>query len=480
MLFNSISFFIFLPIVFVIYWFLLKNKIKEQNIFIILASYFFYGWWDWRFLILIFISSLSDYLISIKIEESSIEKRRRRLLHLSIIINLTTLFFFKYYNFFIDNLEIVMEGMGIQANNYSLNIILPVGISFYTFQSMSYTLDVYYKDIKASKEPAVFFAYISFFPQLVAGPIERASQLIPQFQKKRVFNYSLAVDGLRQMLWGFLKKVVIADNCATYVGPIFENYSDYSASTLLLGMVLFAFQIYGDFSGYSDIAIGTAKLFGFNLMENFKYPFFAANVTDFWRRWHISLSTWLRDYLYTPMAIRTRNWGMNGILFSTLLTFTLVGFWHGANWTFIVFGIMYGIAINIELLTRKKRKKISKKMNSLLFYWIGVFFTFTFFCVTLVLFRSDSITNAFGFYSNLLNKSLFSVPEILTPKFRFIYLLILIIVFILVEWFRKNKRHVLDLENVSLYYRWGIYVLTTIVIIFFARFSQNSFIYFQF
>jgi len=481
MLFNSLAFFIFLPIVFFTYWIVLKKSVTNQNIFLIISSYFFYGYWDWRFLILIIFSSLSDYIISQKIEDSGKEKQQQLLLYLSISINLITLFFFKYFNFFIENLVEVFLTFGVQPNLSTLNIILPVGISFYTFQSMSYTIDVYHKDIKAVRNPIVFLAYISFFPQLVAGPIERASQLIPQFVKKeRVFSYSQSVDGLRQIAWGFVKKVVIADNCATFVAPIFDNYTDYNGSTLFLGIFLFAFQVYGDFSGYSDIAIGTARLFGFELMENFRFPFFASSITDFWRRWHISLSTWLRDYLYTPMAIRLRSYGMNGVIFATLISFTLIGTWHGARWTYVLFGVLYGVIISIELLTRKIRKLIKKRINNKLFYWIGVLLTFSFFLLSLVLFRSDTLADALGYFSGLFNSSLFSIPTIISPKYRFFYVFILIFIFIIIEWFRKERRHVLDIAEYKMTFRWLIYLAIVLLVIIFARFNQNDFIYFQF
>ncbi len=480
MLFNSFAFILFLPTVFILYWFVVNKSLKAQNLFLILSSYFFYGWWDWRFLILIFLSSLSDYILSIQIDRSASEKGRKQLLYLSIFINLATLFFFKYFNFFIDNFTSLINSAGFEMNTTTLNIILPVGISFYTFQSMSYTLDVYHKDIKPTKDISIFLAYISFFPQLVAGPIERASQLIPQFQKKRHFTYDQGVDGLRQILWGVFKKVVIADNCATYVNQIFENYSDYSGSTLALGMLLFAFQIYGDFSGYSDIAIGTARLFGFNLMENFRFPFFATNIADFWRRWHISLSSWLRDYLYTPLAIKTRNWGINGIYFSTMASFVIIGFWHGANWTFIMFGFLYGLGINIELLTKKRKKRLKKKINTKLYNTIGMISTFAFYAFTLVLFRSNSITDAFYYYKQMFSTSLFSMPTILSPKYRLIYVILIIIVFIIVEWKSKEKRHVLEINRLTSPKRWLIYSAIISSIIIFARFNQSDFIYFQF
>ena len=302
MLFNSIDFALFLPIVFIFYWFIVHKNITRQNAFLLIASYTFYGWWDWRFLSLIAFSSLVDYFIGIGLSKTNEKRRRKFLLLISILVNLGFLGFFKYFNFFAESFAEAFTFLGQPINPSRLNIILPVGISFYTFQTLSYTIDVYKRRFEHTKNIIAFFAFVSFFPQLVAGPIERATSLLPQFYKKRVFDYSKAVDGMRQILWGLFKKIVIADNCAYYVNDIFANYADYSGSTLLLGVIFFAFQIYCDFSGYSDIAIGTSRLFGFNLMRNFAFPYFSRDIAEFWRRWHISLSTWFRDYVYIPLG----------------------------------------------------------------------------------------------------------------------------------------------------------------------------------
>lgn len=307
MLFNSIDFAIFLPIVFLIYWFVTNKNLKLQNVFLVIASYFFYGWWDWRFLALIIFSTLLDYWVGRLMAQETKVLNRKILLWISILVNLGFLGFFKYYNFFLDNFIQAFSLFGMPISARSLSIILPVGISFYTFQTLSYSIDVYRKKLKPTTDVAAFTAFVSFFPQLVAGPIERATSLLPQFYKRRQFEYHKAIDGLRQILWGFFKKVVIADNCAHFVNIIFESPQDYSVSTLVLGAILFAFQIYGDFSGYSDIAIGTARLFGFNLTQNFAFPYFSRDIAEFWRRWHISLSTWFRDYLYIPLG---GSWGL--------------------------------------------------------------------------------------------------------------------------------------------------------------------------
>lgn len=333
MLFNSIDFAIFLPIVFLLYWFVVNKNLKHQNILILVASYVFYGWWDWRFLSLILFSTIVDYSIGISLSKQENQTKRKILLWTSILVNVGFLGFFKYYNFFLDNFVTAYSFFGHPMSASSLNIILPVGISFYTFQTLSYTIDVYNRKLEPTKDFVVFAAFVSFFPQLVAGPIERAKHLLPQFYVKRTFEYSKAIDGLRQILWGLFKKIVIADNCAKFVSLIFDNSTEYSGSTLVLGLVLFTFQVYCDFSGYSDIAIGTSRLFGFNLMQNFNFPYFSRDFAEFWRRWHISLSTWFRDYLYIPLGGSRGGVGMK--IRNTFVIFIVSGFWHGANWTFI-------------------------------------------------------------------------------------------------------------------------------------------------
>ncbi len=326
MLFNSIDFAIFLPIVFILYWFVTNKNLRLQNALIVVSSYVFYGWWDWRFLSLIFFSTIVDYTIGIQLKKEERQKRRKYLLWTSILINLGFLGFFKYYNFFLDNFISAFSFFGSEISASSLNIILPVGISFYTFQTLSYTIDVYRRKLEPTKDFIAFSAFVSFFPQLVAGPIERATHLLPQFYTKRTFDYTLAVNGMRQILWGLFKKIVIADNCAEYANMIFNNSADYSGSTLVLGALFFTFQIYCDFSGYSDIAIGTSRLFGFDLMRNFNFPYFSRDIAEFWRRWHISLSTWFRDYVYIPLG------GSRGGLWmkirNTFIIFIVSGFWH--------------------------------------------------------------------------------------------------------------------------------------------------------
>jgi D-alanyl-lipoteichoic acid acyltransferase DltB (MBOAT superfamily) len=338
MLFNSIDFAIFLPIVFFLYWFVTAKHLKTQNILIVLSSYVFYGWWDVRFLSLIVISTFIDFCVGIKLGKEENSKKRKQLLLLSVFVNLGFLGFFKYYNFFVENFVEAFSFLGYTFNVKTINIVLPVGISFYTFQTMSYSIDVYRGKLQPTKDFIAFAAYVSFFPQLVAGPIERATNLLPQFYYKRFFSYDKAIDGMRQILWGFFKKLVIADNCAEFVNYIFGNSDNMPGSALALGTIFFAFQIYGDFSGYSDIAIGLAKLFGFSLMQNFAFPYFSRDIAEFWRRWHISLSTWFRDYVYIPLG-GSKN-GTAKSIRNTLIIFLVSGFWHGANWTFLVWGFI--------------------------------------------------------------------------------------------------------------------------------------------
>ena len=349
MLFNSIDFAIFLPIVFLLYWFVAQKHLRLQNALVVLASYVFYGWWDYRFLSLICFSTVVDFAVGLYLKKTTQISKRKLALWLSIFVNIGLLGFFKYYNFFVDNFVTAFSFFGRSIPTGSLDIILPVGISFYTFQTLSYTIDVYRKKLDPTKDFIAFAAFVSFFPQLVAGPIERATNLLPQFYKKREFEYGKAVDGMRQILWGLFKKIVIADNCALYVNIIFDDHTQHSGSTLLLGAVLFAFQIYGDFSGYSDIAIGTSRLFGFNLKQNFAFPYFSRDIAEFWRRWHISLSTWFRDYVYIPLGGSRGSHG--NTIRNVFVIFLVSGFWHGANWTFIVWGLIKRIVLFTVVIT---------------------------------------------------------------------------------------------------------------------------------
>ncbi|WP_417371360.1 MBOAT family O-acyltransferase [Gelidibacter japonicus] len=478
MLFNSIDFAIFLPIVFLLYWVIGRKNIRAQNILIVAASYVFYGWWDWRFLFLILLSTVVDYTIGLALEKQNKNQHRKILLWTSLLVNLGLLGFFKYFNFFIDNFTSAFSFFGHSIGGYSLNIILPVGISFYTFQTLSYTIDVYNKKLKPTSDFISFSAFVSFFPQLVAGPIERATNLLPQFFKERNFNYEMAKDGLRQILWGLFKKIVIADNCAKYVNIIFENHEAYSGSTLVLGAVFFAFQIYCDFSGYSDIAIGTARLFGFNLMQNFAFPYFSRDMAEFWRRWHISLSTWFRDYVYIPLG--GSKVSKLKVIRNVFIIFLVSGFWHGANWTFIFWGGLNALYFLPLLLLGRNRKNIKIADNDSYLpsfrtiFQIGITFSLTVFAW--IFFRAENIGHAFSYIKRMLSMSLLSFPNI-KPS----YLLILLFAFILIEWVGRKQQYALEnlWRDKPIYLRWGFYYLL-IVCMYVYGIKEQEFIYFQF
>lgn len=473
MLFNSLDFLIFLPIVFTIYWSLTKN-LKLQNFLVLLSSYIFYGWWDYRFLLLIFISTIIDYSVGLKLPTTS-GTRKKIFLGLSIICNLGILGFFKYYNFFIDSWVDLLNGFGYATENlWTLNIILPVGISFYTFQTMSYTIDIYRNNLKPTKDFISFAAFVSFFPQLVAGPIERATHFLPQILKKRKFCKEQMIQGLKLILWGLFKKVVIADSLAPEVDLIFSNYQDHSGGTLWLGAIYFAFQIYCDFSGYSDIAIGTAKLFGIELISNFKFPYFARNIGEFWRRWHISLSTWFRDYLYIPLGgSRTNIWKSISNIF---IVFIVSGFWHGANWTFISWGAFHAFLFLPSFANKSNRNYLGEISPNKYFPSLKTFLLIskTFILVTLgwVFFRSENLYNAFEYLSKMWNPFEFSI-------FPNVKLLVFIFLLILLEWhMRMDERDPLNIRFKPL--RIIIYMLIITLLI--LNFEQNpqQFIYFDF
>lgn len=480
MIFNSIDFAIFLPIVFCVYW-LFKTNIKAQNVVILVSSYIFYGWWDYRFLGLIFFSSLIDYVISLQIPRRREKINKKLLLGLSIFVNLGLLIFFKYSNFFLDTFYTSFKFFGYSITSRGLDIVLPVGISFYTFQTLSYTIDVYKKEMKPTNDFIGFSAYVSFFPQLVAGPIERARNLLPQFYIKRTFNYGLAVVGLRQILWGLFKKIVIADNCAQFANEIFDNSEVYSGSTLALGAFFFAFQIYGDFSGYSDIAIGTSRLFGFKLSKNFNFPYFSRDVAEFWRRWHISLSTWFRDYLYIPLGgSKTTPWKKIRNIF---LIFIVSGFWHGPKWTFIIWGSLNAFLFLPLLLLNLNRKNIDnlrvKKSLPSVQDLIKIIVTFSFICFTWVFFRAEDLEHALSIIKTIFSKSVISMPafEGLGTAFKFLPLLVF---FIFLEWIGKEGEFAI--EKLTLKYtslRHLFYYFLVFLIVFYGAKSQE-FIYFQF
>jgi D-alanyl-lipoteichoic acid acyltransferase DltB (MBOAT superfamily) len=446
----------------------------------------FYGWWDWRFLILIaFTTVISWYsgLIINKFHPDSSNNKTKQWSKIvsitNIVINLSILGVFKYYNFFAESFKIAFESIGIILDARTLDVILPVGISFYTFQALSYSIDVYRRKINTTSDIVSYFAYVSFFPQLVAGPIERATNLLPQFQKQRIFEYNMAVDGMRQILWGLFKKIVVADNCAIYVNQVFENGDTYSGSTLLLAAVLFAFQIYGDFSGYSDIAIGTARLFGINLMRNFAFPYFSRDIAEFWRRWHISLSTWFRDYVYIPLGGSRA--GKLISLRNTMIIFVVSGFWHGANWTFVAWGFFHALLFLPLLLINKNRMFTDIVADGKLLPTFREFFqilsTFVLVVVGWVFFRAESISESIDFLLRIPNALLFHPPVYIVGLSKTIFFIILLVA---IEWFQRHKQHGLDIRFIgNKYYRWAIYLIFIGIVAEFGAASQ-SFIYFQF
>ena len=466
MLFNSIEFAIFLPIVFALYW-LLKKHLKWQNLFVVVASYIFYGWWDWRFLVLIAFTSLCSWGSGLHIEKT---QKPKLWLTLNIVVNLLILGLFKYFNFFVGSF---CELFGI-TNLTTLKLILPVGISFYTFQALSYSIDVYRKRITPTRDIFAFFAYVSFFPQLVAGPIERATNLLPQFDRKRHFDYDDAVDGMRRILWGLFKKIVVADNCAVYVNLVWDNYTHENGSTLVLAAILFSFQIYGDFSGYSDIAIGVARLFGIRLKDNFITPYFSRNVAEFWKRWHISLNTWFVDYVYIPLGgSREGQWKT---IRNTFVIFLLSGLWHGANWTYVTWGVYHALLfIPLILMGRTKAYSGPATIHQLL----QIIFTFGLVTIGWVIFRAPSISDAWQFVCGIFDKSLFDIPLLINRDY-YIPTLASILFLIFTEWINRNKRHGLDLSSINFHVvKFAIY-LGLIFIMFWLGGKAETFIYFQF
>ena len=489
MLFNSIDFAIFLPIVFGLYWFVINRNLKHQNMLILVASLVFYGWWDWRFLSLLLLSSFVDFFVGLKVYKHNPVKKRRMILLISLIFNIGLLGFFKYYNFFVDSFVNAFTFFGHSIPKRNLNIILPVGISFYTFQTLSYSIDIYRRKLKPTKDLVAFLAFVSFFPQLVAGPIERASNLLPQFHKKRVFNYTAAADGLRQMLWGLFKKVVVADNLSKLVEPIFDNTSQFSSYTLLLGLAMFSVQIYADFSGYSDIAIGTGRLFGFNLKINFRYPLFARSIGERWRNWHISLSTWFRDYIYIPMGgSRGSKWNK---FKNVVILFTISGFWHGANWTFVFWGLANGLLFAPSMLLNKNRTHLEpiskKKLIPNLKEGFQMFTTFWLIAFTYMFFRADNLSHSRSYFNGIINNvNLPSLNSGIMNEYGLLITdiykaLIFVLMMLFVEWSNRDKEHGLYFSenNKQPLFRWGIYILITFIIFWWAG-DQETFIYFQF
>jgi alginate O-acetyltransferase complex protein AlgI len=478
MLFNSFPFLLFLPIVFTIYWWVNKRSLLLQNGLLLIASYFFYGCWDWRFLFLLLFSTALDYFTGIKMAEAKNQGTKKAWFWLSIIVNLGFLGIFKYYNFFADSFAEASSIIGIHSNFWTLKVILPVGISFYTFHGLSYVIDIYKGRIQPERNIVTYSLFVSFFPLLVAGPIERATHLLPQIKKRRFFDATLAIDGVHQIIWGLFKKVVIADNCALYANDIFNNYQSMNSLSLMLGTVYFSFQIYGDFSGYSDIAIGTSKLFGIDLLRNFNYPYFSRDIAEFWRRWHISLSSWFRDYLYIPLGgskgstwVKVRN---------TFIIFLVSGFWHGANWTFIVWGALHALYFLPLLINKKNRNNIDivAKGKSLPSFKEMASMTFTFGLTAFawIFFRAKTVSQALDYIKSMFRFNFQGKIQFLDFERYSIEFLLVLFFFIVLEWSSREREH-------PIVGRWaGLKALAmlTAILIWGVFSSPSDFIYFQF
>ncbi len=477
MFFNSLTFAVFLPFIFVLYWFVFHKTKSSQNLILIVASYYFYSCWDWRFLFLLVFSTFLDYYTGIQIENGATERKRKFWFWLSIGINLGFLGMFKYYNFFAASFSELLNGFGLKSSPFLLDVVLPVGISFYTFHGLSYVIDIYYKRIKAEYNFVDYSLFVSYFPLLVAGPIERATHLLPQVKVKRSFDFEKAKEGVYQMIWGLLKKVVIADTCATYANAIFDHYPSMNSLSLILGAVYFAFQIYGDFSGYSDMALGMSKLFGIDLLKNFNYPYFSRDIAEFWRRWHISLSSWFRDYLYIPLGGSKGSKAMQ--IRNVFIIFVVSGFWHGANWTYLAWGFLNAVYFLPLLLLKKNRKNMdevvlrfdleSLKTTGLILY------TFVLTTIAWVFFRAKTITDAVLYLKRILVNSVYESQYLTNERYNYEIILMLIL-FVLVEW---NKRT--QIEPISGKYSTYKLALCIMAIIAFGTYSDyKEFIYFQF
>jgi alginate O-acetyltransferase complex protein AlgI len=484
MLFNSIEYIIFFPVVYLLYWYLFSRDLKVQNLLLLFSGYVFYGWWSYKFLFILFASTLLDFLYGFGVSSSS-KGRSKFFLWLSILNNLGLLALFKYYDFFVSEIQTGLKIIGIETNPVLLNLVLPVGISFYTFHGMSYIFDIYRGVQKPINNFIEYAVFVCFFPLLVAGPIERANHLLPQIQNKRLFNYKQSVEGCRLILWGFFKKVVIADSLAGTANLIFENYNDYNDATLIIGILAFSFQIYGDFSGYTDIALGSAKLLGFELLSNFRFPYFSRNIAEFWRRWHISLSSWFRDYLYIPLG--GSRGGKQIAVINTFIIFIVSGFWHGASWNFIVWGLIHAIGFIPLLLLDDNRKYLNEvvaEKNNIpsIKELFEILCTFSFVSLAWVFFRSESVGKAVDYLLKLKNNifynydSFFSNPA---GKSSLIYICVLI----LFDWKIRRNERVLEIHK-NVYVRYMIYILLfTLVLVhanFFKKGSNIEFIYFQF
>ena len=482
MLFNSLPFVLFFVVVFFVYWIPLKHTTRGQNVFLLAASWFFYGYADWRMLLLLLTATAVFYFLGKGIGTARSEKQSYWLTFFGVALGVGTLLYFKYFNFFIESLSAMLEAFGLHSNLHTFNILIPLGISFFTFRLLSYVIDIYRGKSKPTDDFVAFATYISFFPCILSGPIDRP-QFIKQLQTTRTFNYDMAIDGCRQFLWGMFKKMVVADNCATYVDQVWESVGTQSGSTLALSAILYLFQIYADFSGYSDMAIGVGKLLGLRIADNFKYPLFSLNIADYWRRWHITLTQWLTDYVFMPLNVRFRDMGKAGMILSIVITFVLIGLWHGANWTFAVFGLYHGLLYVPLILTGAFFKKTKMKTNRLglpvMKDFGRIVLTMMLVVIGLIVFRAESIGQAWGYICGICNKSLFSVPWLIY-KIYYIPQLLFISIMIITEWVQRNEEFALDLKAVK--YKWLRYCIyaALLVMIIWVGGQAETYIYFQF
>lgn len=479
MLFNSLEFALFLPLIFILYWFCTQHSLRVQNLLLLSASYVFYGWWDYRFLLLIIISSAIDYYCGLAIHSHSEKAKRKIYLYLSLVVNLGLLGFFKYYNFFVDSFVMAFSNIGIALELDTLQILLPVGISFYTFQTLSYTIDIYRKEYVPTRDMVTFFAFVSFFPQLIAGPIERAKDLLPQLLRKRHFSYDQVTDGLRQVTWGLFQKVIIADKAARIIDRLFSNPNDFDGLSLILGAFLVLIQFYGDFAGYSNIAIGSAKLLGIKLSVNFRYPLFSRNIREFWSRWHITLMSWLRDYLYIPLG-GSRDGNLRKAL-NIVAVFGIAGLWHGASGNYMLWGILNGLLFVVSMAFVRKKKTSNAMTENSFLHGFQVFyqtlFTMTGIALLLIFFRSEDLNLAFKYFAGILDIHNYA-KFLLRPQD--IVILLLIVIFIVFEWFQRHNDHGFDVSNWNKWLRWLTYVIIYLFIFKYGDFSEKAFEYFMF
>lgn len=484
MVFNSTPFVLFFVVVFFVYWFPLKKNTKAQNVFLLVASYFFYGYADWKMLPLLMVSTVVFYFLGIGIGRSESDKKASWLRVLGVALGVGLLLYFKYLNFFIESFASLFESMGLHTNWHTFNIVMPLGVSFFTFRLISYVIDVYTGEVEPTRDVVEFATYIAFFPCILSGPIDKP-KFISQLHQKREFNYYQAVDGMRQILWGLFKKMLVADTCALYVDKVFSSYTDQTGSTLLFAIILYSFQLYADFSGYSDMAIGVGKLLGFRIAQNFNYPYFALNVADFWRRWHMSLTTWVTDYVFTPLNFQFRRWGKVGVIIAIIINMLVVGLWHGANWTYVLFGLYHGLLFVPLILSGAFMKKDKMRTNKIglpvLKDFGRILLTYCLVLIGWIIARSSSVGMALEYICGICNASLFTVPMLISRDY-YLPKVFFASIMIIVEWLQKGKEHGLDLgyDARFTWLRFLLYLVLLFLTWIYSEPGETTFIYFQF